>query len=125
MKTPMRDILIALLIGLTVGWFAAERLSGHHPRHGKGRMIERFSRELKLSPDQKEAVGAILKNKRAQFMALKNEMKPRFEEIRESSKLEIRKVLEADQLDRFEKMEACWAERWRKKREHIHLTPTN
>ena len=53
MKPPTKEILIALLIGGVVGWFAATRSFETRFHHGRphGGMIEKFSRELGLSPD--------------------------------------------------------------------------
>lgn len=111
MKTPFKEIVIAFLIGGLVGWFAATR-SFERPMHGKrGDLIEKFSRELQLTPAQKEQVRAILEVKRAQFKALREELRPRFEEIRLSSRSEIEKILTPEQIPAFKKMEADWQAR--------------
>ena len=119
MKSPWREVIVALLVGVIVGWFAATRsfeVCAHHWKSGGG-MLEKFSKELKLSPEQKEKVGTILESKRAQFAALRTEMKPRFEEIRTSSKSEIAKVLTPEQMERFTQMEERWKARREKNRE--------
>lgn len=117
MKNPWKEILIAFLIGMLVGWFAFSRISQDRtPAWKSGKMLERFSRELSLDPGQKQKIAQILEAKRAQFSALREEMSPRFDEIRASSKLEIRKVLTPEQEEKFEKIEARWEERLKKKR---------
>ncbi len=115
MKSPFKQVVASFLIGGLVGWFAATR-SFEAPTHGKkGHLIEKFSRELKLTPVQKEQVRAILEAKRAQFKALREEMRPKFEEIRVSSRSEIEKILTPDQIPAFKKMEADW-QAYREKR---------
>jgi Spy/CpxP family protein refolding chaperone len=111
MKTPWKEILVALLIGMAVGWFASEKFDRppHEWKHGQ--MLERFSNELKLTPEQKASVMKIMETKREQFRALHEETRPRFEEIRASSKAEIRKLLTPEQIQRFEELEKKWEER--------------
>lgn len=115
MKSPLKKILIAFLIGSLVGWFAATR-SFESPMHGKrGQLVEKFSRELKLTPDQKEKVRVILEAKRAQFKALREELRPKFDEIRLSSRAEIEKILTPEQIPAFKKMESDWQARREKR----------
>ena len=108
MKSPFKEILIAFLIGALVGWFAATR-SFETPMLGKrGHLIEKFSRQLKLTSAQKEQVRVIFDAKRVQFKALREELRPKFEVIRLSSRSEIEKILTPDQIPAFRKMEADW-----------------
>ncbi len=114
MKAPFKEIIIALLIGGLVGWFAATR-SFERPMHGRhGQLIEKFSRELHLTPAQKDQVSVVLESKRAQFKALREEMSPRFEQLRASSQKEIEKILTPDQIPAFKKMEERWQSRRQK-----------
>lgn len=106
MKTPFREIVVALVIGAVVGWFASARLAPERPRWDKGRMLERFSRDLDLTPAQKKEVAGIFTAKRAQLDAVREEMRPRFDAIRASSAREIRKLLDPVQAAKFEKIEA-------------------
>ena len=106
MKAPRKEILVALVVGVCVGWFAASKFS-HPPMHDwkNGRMLERFSRKLDLTPDQKEKVAGILEVKREQFLALRSQVKPQFEEIRSSSRAEIRKLLDPVQQEKFDRLQ--------------------
>jgi Spy/CpxP family protein refolding chaperone len=117
MKAPLRDVVIALVVGLAVGWVAAERFGEPGPRHARKPMMERFSRELSLTPDQERRIRALMEAKREQFRALHEEVRPRFDQIRRSSKEEIRKVLTPEQAERFERMESEWQARRQKRRE--------
>ena len=104
MKTAWRDVTIALLIGIIIGWAAATRLNCPRHFHGgpkqHGDRLERFSQELQLTPDQKEKVSKIFEEKRTQAM-----------ELARSSKAEIQKVLTPEQQAKFEKLEAKWKSR--------------
>ena len=86
---------------------------GGHWGHGKfqGRLLERFSSELKLSPEQKTQVGAILEEKRRKIEALRAEIQPRFKEIRTSTAAEIRPLLTSEQQQKFDVMNAKWEEK--------------
>ncbi len=107
---------MALLVGVLIGWFAFPQLAmKQRSDWKKGKMLERFSRELQLTPEQKEKVGEVMRAKRGQMDAFRREMKPKFDEMRAASKAEIRKLLTPDQQEKFDRLEARWEER-RKKR---------
>lgn len=114
MKLAWKQIVVSLLIGLAAG-AAAGRWAGLL-RHGRwddekryARMLERFNRELDLSPEQRDKVAAVLESKRLKVQALRAEVRPRFEELRRSAKDEIRALLRPEQKTAFEKLEARWA----------------
>jgi len=121
MKLDWKQIVVSLLIGLIAG--AALGRWAHWRHHGHwddqkrySRMVERFSRELNLTPEQREKVAAILEAKRQKMQALRSEIRPKYEELRQSTKAEIRKILAPEQQERFEKLEARWAAKWERYR---------
>lgn len=119
MKTPWKEVLVALLIGLVVGWFAAGKLQHERMVGWKhGRMLERFSRELNLTPDQKSKVQKIMEDSRTKLEALHTEMGPKFDEIRNASKQEIRAILTPEQTAKFDTLEAKWEAVRQKRRAH-------
>ena len=111
--------LTGLLVGAAGGWWAGRDLFPRRwdweQRYEK--MLERFSSELKLAPDQKEQVKTLLEAKRQKMEALRNEVRPRREEIRQSTQAEIRKLLSPEQETKFDRMEKEWKSR-RAKRRH-------
>jgi Spy/CpxP family protein refolding chaperone len=117
MKSTWIHIVIALLIGIGVGWLGADKFESHRPWK-KGRMMERFSKELHLTPDQAQKVAKIMESTRAKFDTLHDEVRPRMEEIRNSSRQEIRNLLNTDQQKAFDQMNARWEAR--KKRRNFH-----
>lgn len=82
-------------------------------RRGPERMVRRLSSKLDLSAEQRKRLEAIIESKRGRLEALRTEMHPRFEEIRESTRAEIRGILDERQRAKFEKIE----ERWKKLRD--------
>ncbi len=119
MKPDWRHILISLLVGLVAGAALGRWTQGRcrwGSEHRYSRMVEHFSRNLDLSPEQRSEISALLEAKRGRIQALRAELRPRFEEIRASTKAEIRKILTPEQRERFERLEAQWASRWEKRR---------
>lgn len=116
MKSPWKEIVIALVIGIAVGWVAADKLDNNRSWR-KGKMLDHFSRELQLTSDQREKIARIMETKRTQFESLRDEMRPRFEEIRRASKEEIRAILTPDQQKLFEKLELR-KQKFKNKRPH-------
>ncbi|MEK7657445.1 MAG: hypothetical protein AAB412_06785, partial [Elusimicrobiota bacterium] len=109
MRLDWRQVLASLLIGLVLGsalgrWTHWGCRGRWDDGKGYGRMVERFSRKLDLSPEQTARLEAILETKRLKMKALRTEVQPRFEEIRASAKDEIRGILSPEQLPRFEKL---------------------
>ena len=114
-------IVIALLIGLIVGalagsWYVKENFTPHWNGRGgdfKRHMLEHFSSELSLTPEQKEEVGAIFEKNRPQMMALQAEMRPKFEALRNLTHEEIRKILTPEQQKKFDVMSARFEKRFK------------
>ena len=109
--------LAGLLVGAAGGWWAGRDLFprrwGWEQRYEK--MLERFGVELKLTPEQKEQVKVLLEAKRRKMEALRTEIRPRREEIRQSTQAEIRKLLSPEQQTKFDRMEKEWQARRAKK----------
>ena len=74
-------------------------------------MLEKFDRELGLDAGQRGKVEKILQDRRQKMKALKEESRPRYEQIRSSAQMEIRVLLTPEQRPKFDRMEAEWKER--------------
>ena len=109
--------LLSSILGLVVGfWIGRE----HFPRHWDRRqryekMLERFDSRLQLTPEQKPQVRSVFESKRQKMEALRGEMRPKFQEIRRSTQEDLRKLLTPDQQKKFERMEAEWQVRMKKR----------
>lgn len=119
MKTPDKKILIAFAAGLLAGWFlafGAVHCRLRSERFDRSRMIERFRRELSLTPAQGGKVEKILEETRARIDSIRGEVRPRFEDIRRAADARIRAELTPEQLPKFEKLRQKMEERHRRRR---------
>jgi uncharacterized membrane protein len=80
-------------------------------RRSPGEVVSKMSDRLNLTSDQRERVGAILKETFGQYDLIKQDVdpcfqqvKPRFDTVRQASREKIRAVLSEEQLPKFEQM---------------------
>ncbi len=111
MKLAWKQIVVAFLVGALLGtagsqWCAPFHGYGWGSEHSQKRMLDRFNSRLKLTPDQRQKVAAILEAKRSKMGALRAEVHPKFEEIRNSTRAEIRQLLTPEQQKKFDVMNA-------------------
>ncbi len=117
MKLLWNQILISFILGvllgsLVVGWkthywnFGPQNESKHSQK-----MLERFSSQLSLSPDQREKVKTLLDRKHPEMEALHQGVQAKMEALRLSTNEEIRKILSEEQQIKFERMNAKWKSR--------------
>lgn len=117
MRVDWRQVIPALLIGCLVGlWGGAwlHRTSLRHTRTGFSdtqKLLDRFNAELKLDAGQQDAVRAILESYRSQMKTLHEDSSKRFEEIRAAMRGDISKLLNPDQLKRFQDIQGRWDSR--------------
>jgi hypothetical protein len=91
-----------------VGWWGSSQAAGRFQEI----VLRRLTRELDLRPEQRQQVETILRDAGDQFTRLREEMRPRFLEIRDRTRDRIRAQLDADQQTRFQ----AFMDRW--DREH-------
>ena len=120
MKIEWKQVAIAVLIGGAIG-FAGARISTPYFLHKrlerggfKEKMMDRFSKKLNLTSEQREKISSIFESSRQEIQKMQAEIKPRFEEIRTSTNAKIREVLNPEQQKKFDEMEAKWADRIKK-----------
>ena len=119
----LNGVVISLLIGFALGtlfgqWYAHESFRSHwkHPgmrQRMREHMVEKMSKKLNLTKDQKARMTEIFEAKRPQMLALQAETRPKFEALRKSTQAEIRKILNSDQQKKFDEMHAKMEERWK------------
>ncbi len=100
-------VFFALVIGFGLGLNVARQKSWKQYKSGKMKthMLEKFSRTLELTETQKESVKVILDAKQQQLRALRQEMHPRFEELRAQTREKILPLLSDEQKVKFDVME--------------------
>jgi len=93
--------------------------SRRHRRH-RHSSTEKFRTELHMDEGQAQQLSEIMEETRDEYRQLREEMSPRFQEIRSRTRDRIRGILRPDQLEAFEKMtaerDAKW-QQWRKEKE--------
>jgi hypothetical protein len=124
--TPRMKGALFLLLAFALGAGAGAAGFGYyHTRFGWGRppeegrfqqhVVNRLTRELELRPEQRQQVEAILKDTGQEFGRLRDEMSPRFRELRTRGRERIQGVLDAGQRTKFESLAQEWerrADRW-------------
>ena len=114
MKLEWKQVIPALLIGCIVGLLAGSCLHMaalwrlHHGGSGTERLLNRFSKELKLDARQREGVKAVLETYRDKTKSLHQETSARFMDVRASMRGDIEKLLTPEQQKKFKDMQARW-----------------
>jgi TPP-dependent 2-oxoacid decarboxylase len=86
------------------GWY-----TGHwHRRFSRHRVVEYLRRELDLSQTQTQQLQQILQEMNKKESELHDKVEPQFQEIREEARNETRKILNAQQLEKFNAMVKRW-----------------
>jgi Spy/CpxP family protein refolding chaperone len=70
-----------------------------------GRLVERLTRELDLTSDQRSKIEGVLSARRARFDTLQQEVRSKFEVEQESLRNEIRAFLTPEQQQKFDERE--------------------
>ncbi len=125
-----KQIGVAFVLGIgvaLVGSHWCDRRHGGHclsggrfkggPERFQERLLNEFSTRLKLTPDQRQRVADILDAKRVKIEALRTEFRPKFDEIRATTRAEIRQVLTPEQQQQFDVMDAEFESHRRQMRE--------
>jgi hypothetical protein len=86
------------------GWY-----TGHwHPRFSRHRVVDYLQKELSLSQSQTQQLQQIINNMERKESELRDQVEPQFQAIREETRAETRKILNAQQLDKFNAMVKRW-----------------
>jgi hypothetical protein len=110
-------VLVVFVIGVAAGalsmnLYLRAGTRGERPRpRGPGEVVTKMSERLSLTADQRERVGAILKDTFGQYDVIKQDadpcfqqVKPRFDAVRQAGRDRIRALLTEEQLPKFEQM---------------------
>jgi hypothetical protein len=137
MRPPVKATLLLLLafgLGLVGG---AVGLGVYQTRFGEWRspqgaarfherILSRLTKELDLRSEQRQKVEAVLKEAGQELARLREEVGPKFRDIRNRARDQIRAVLDAAQQVKFDGVAEEWerrAERWRGRSAGQEATP--
>lgn len=102
-------IVVGCAATVFYGWY-----SGHwHHGFDQKRVVRFLQRELKLTDTQTQQVEEIMKETAEKYSQLQKQVDPQFEAIREESRDRVRKVLNPDQLAKFNELVRRFDERRR------------
>ncbi len=109
-------VMTVFVIGVAAGALSMNLYQGRGS-HTRGphptpvAIVDKMKARLSLTPDQSEHIGAILKDTFNEYDRIKQiaepcfqEIKPRFDAVRQASRDKVRAVLTEEQLPEFEKM---------------------
>ncbi len=107
-KQIVPALLIGCLLGLWAGFFLP-RISGHWHHSGLDteRLLNKFTKELQLDANQKDAAKEILESYSARIKTF-------HEEIRASMHSDISHLLSAEQQQKFDDLMKRWEARHKK-----------
>ena len=71
-------------------------------RRGKGEVFEKMKRDLNLTDQQGTEIRVIIEQSREEYRALRNEVSPRYDAVRQNARARIRALLNPEQQQRFD-----------------------
>ena len=86
------------------GWYTGQ----WHRRFSHHRVVDYLQKELSLSPSQTQQLQQIVNNMEEKESELRDQIEPQFQAIREETRAETRKILNAQQVQKFNEMVKRW-----------------
>ncbi len=98
------------------GYFLWHSHSGARP--SRGEVVERFTKELGLSPQQAQQLNTILAEQEQKFRDLNHSFRSQADTLRQEGRNKIRAILNDDQKPKFDEMLRKFDEERRRREEH-------
>lgn len=109
MRLDWKQIVPALLLGCLLGiWTGAFLGHRRHSPPSTEKLLDRFSKDLRLEAGQREALRTVMESYRGRFDSLHADTEARLAEIRAAMNGEIVKLLQPEQQKKFQEMQARW-----------------
>ncbi len=83
-----------------LGWHFGRPHGGFDPKH----VVRFLQRELKLTDTQRQQVEQIMQETDAKYKDLHKQVDPQFDAVKEESRGRVRKILNPDQLTKFDEI---------------------
>jgi len=112
-------IVIVFLLGVAAGalgltvysrWSETGRPSGWTGKFDRERYVKQMTEAVGLRSEQMGPLDAILDETREEFLALRERVRPQFDDIKQRARQRIRGILNAEQQARFEEFLKWWDE---------------
>ncbi len=125
-STALAAVFAIFLVGLA-GGIAGTRLVYSQKLEANSERVPflaphymgRLEKGLDLSPDQREAIGRILRETHREAESLRHEIRPRIHRLMEEAQDKIKAILTEEQRQRFEEL-PIHQRRWRGPPDHRH-----
>ncbi len=100
--------VLGLVIG-AAGMYSYGWYTGHwHQKFSRHRVIDYLQRELDLTQAQTQQLQQIISNMDQKESDLRDQLAPQFQAIREEARTETRKILNSQQVEKFNAMVKRW-----------------
>ncbi len=112
--------ILGIVIG-AAGMYSYGWYTGHwHRQFSRHRVVDYLQQELSLSQSQTQQLQQIINNMERKESELRGQVEPQFQAIREETRAETRKILNPQQVDKFNAMVKRWDA---KRRQHAPPPP--
>lgn len=115
--------LLGIVIG-AAGMYSYAWYTGHwHRKFSRHRVVDYLHKELSLSQSQTQQLQQIVDNMEKKESELRDQVSPQFQAIREEARNETRKILNSQQVEKFNAMVKRWDARRNRSRHHANPPP--
>jgi Spy/CpxP family protein refolding chaperone len=102
-------VSVVFVLGIALGcvgtYVVTTRVLAARPAvHVPGNAINIFTKDLNLSPNQRQQIEAILSDTRARYAEIHKEDDPEYDKVRQEGRDRIRQVLTPEQGPKFEEL---------------------
>lgn len=118
MRREVKVIVFCLVFALGVAtgavglrvyeWSYGASVAGGWGRFDRARYVSRLTRDLQLTAEQRQQLDRILDDTRAEFVKVRETIRPQIQEIKGQARGRIREMLNPDQQERFEAFLKEW-----------------
>lgn len=115
--------LVGIVIG-AAGMYSYAWYTGHwHRKFSRHRVVDYLQKELSLSQSQTQQLQQIVDNMEKKESELRDQVSPQFQAIREEARNETRKILNSQQIEKFNAMVKRWDARRNRSRHRANPPP--
>jgi hypothetical protein len=115
--------LLGVVIG-SAGMYSYGWYTGHwHRKVNRQKVVEYLRDQLSLSPSQTQQLQQIVNNLEKKESDLRDQVEPQFQAIREEARAETRKILDSQQVEKFNAMVKRWDAKRNRSRQHATPPP--
>lgn len=115
--------ILGIVIG-AAGMYSYGWYTGHwHRQFSRHRVVDYLQQKLSLSQSQTQQLQQIINNMERKESELRGQVKPQFQAIREETRAETRKILNPQQIDKFNAMVKRWDAKRNRSRQHATPPP--